>query len=206
MRWRRQSDHWLNAQGRLAEPMLRREGCAHYEPIEWDEAFDLIGRELRSLPSPDRAAFYTSGRASNEAAFLYQLFARRFGTNNLPDCSNMCHESSGTALVESLGIGKGTVTLEDFEQTDLILIVGQNPGTNHPRMLTSLEHAKEHGAAIIAINPLRGARLSPVHRPEPRGIRHARSTSPRACSARARRWPTSTFRCASTATSPCSRG
>jgi molybdopterin-dependent oxidoreductase alpha subunit len=149
-----QTDHWLNAQGRLAEPMLRREGCAHYEPIDWDQAFDLIGRELRSLPSPDHAAFYTSGRASNEAAFLYQLFARRFGTNNLPDCSNMCHESSGTALVESLGIGKGTVRLEDFEQTDLILIVGQNPGTNHPRMLTSLRHAKEHGAAIIAINPL----------------------------------------------------
>ncbi len=149
-----QSDHWLNAQGRLAEPMLRREGCGHYEPIGWDDAFALIGEELRALDSPDRAAFYTSGRASNEAAFLYQLFARQFGTNNLPDCSNMCHESSGTALVESLGIGKGTVTLEDFEQTDLILIVGQNPGTNHPRMLTSLEHAKKKGAAIIAINPL----------------------------------------------------
>ena len=149
-----QSDHWLNAQGRLAEPMLRREGCAHYEPISWDEAFDLIGRELRQLESPGGAAFYTSGRASNEAAFLYQLFARQFGTNNLPDCSNMCHESSGTALMESLGIGKGSVTLSDFEQTDLILIVGQNPGTNHPRMLTSLEHAKKHGAKIIAINPL----------------------------------------------------
>ncbi|MBA3317193.1 MAG: FdhF/YdeP family oxidoreductase [Gemmatimonadales bacterium] len=149
-----QSDHWLNAQGRLTEPMLRREGCAHYEPIDWDEAFDLVGRELRGLRSPDAAAFYTSGRASNEAAFLYQLFVRQFGTNNLPDCSNMCHESSGTALVESLGIGKGTVTLEDFEKTDLILIVGQNPGTNHPRMLTSLEHAKRRGAAIIAINPL----------------------------------------------------
>ena len=97
--------------------MLRREGCAHYEPIGWDEAFDLIGRELRALASPDGAAFYTSGRASNEAAFLYQLFARQFGTNNLPDCSNMCHESSGTALIESVGIGKGTVTLDDFEQT-----------------------------------------------------------------------------------------
>jgi molybdopterin-dependent oxidoreductase alpha subunit len=149
-----QPDHWLNAQGRLAEPMLRREGCEHYEPIGWDQAFDLIGHELRSLETPDGAAFYTSGRASNEAAFLYQLFARKFGTNNLPDCSNMCHESSGTALVESLGIGKGTVTLDDFEKTDLILIVGQNPGTNHPRMLTSLEHAKRRGAAIIAINPL----------------------------------------------------
>ncbi|HEY7635072.1 MAG TPA: FdhF/YdeP family oxidoreductase [Gemmatimonadales bacterium] len=149
-----QSDLWLNAQGRLAQPMLRREGCANYEPISWDAAFDLIGHQLRRLESPDRAVFYTSGRASNEAAFLYQLFARQFGTNNLPDCSNMCHESSGTALVESLGIGKGTVKLEDFEQADLILIVGQNPGTNHPRMLTSLEHAKRHGAKIIAINPL----------------------------------------------------
>jgi molybdopterin-dependent oxidoreductase alpha subunit len=149
-----QSDHWLNAQGRLSEPLLLREGCAHYEPISWDDAFDLIGQELRALPSPDHAAFYTSGRASNEAAFLYQLFVRQFGTNNLPDCSNMCHESSGTALTESYGIGKGTVTLEDFEHTDLILIVGQNPGTNHPRMLTTLQHAKQHGARIIAINPL----------------------------------------------------
>ncbi|HEU5154949.1 MAG TPA: FdhF/YdeP family oxidoreductase, partial [Gemmatimonadales bacterium] len=149
-----QSDAWLNRQGRLIEPLVRREGSQHYEPIEWDEAFDLIGRELSSLLSPDGAAFYTSGRCSNEAAFLYQLFAREFGTNNLPDCSNMCHESSGTALVESLGIGKGTVTLQDFEDTELILIVGQNPGSNHPRMLTSLEHAKKHGAKIIAINPL----------------------------------------------------
>ncbi len=149
-----QSDHWLNAQGRLAEPLLRREGCANYEPITWEAAFDLIGRELRALDSPNGAAFYTSGRASNEAAFLYQLFARQFGTNNLPDCSNMCHESSGTALMESVGIGKGSVTINDFEQTDCILIVGQNPGTNHPRMLTSLEHAKKHGARIIAINPL----------------------------------------------------
>jgi molybdopterin-dependent oxidoreductase alpha subunit len=149
-----QPDWWLNQQGRLTEPMVRREGAGHYEPIAWDDAFDLIGRELRGLESPDHAAFYTSGRATNEAAFLYQLFARRFGTNNLPDCSNMCHESSGTALVESLGIGKGTVTLEDFEQTELIVIIGHNPGTNHPRMLTSLEHAKKHGARIIAINPL----------------------------------------------------
>jgi molybdopterin-dependent oxidoreductase alpha subunit len=149
-----QSDWWLNHQGRLTQPMVRREGAAHYEPIAWDEAFELIADELKHLESPDHAAFYTSGRASNEAAFLYQLFARRFGTNNLPDCSNMCHESSGTALVESLGIGKGTVTLEDFEQTELIVIIGHNPGTNHPRMLTSLEHAKKHGAKIIAINPL----------------------------------------------------
>lgn len=149
-----QSDAWMEQQGRLAEPMVRREGSAHYEPIGWDEAFRLIAAELNTLRTPDGAAFYTSGRASNEAAFLYQLFVRDFGTNNLPDCSNMCHESSGTALTESLGVGKGTVTLEDFEQTDLILLVGQNPGTNHPRMLTSLEHAKRNGATIIAINPL----------------------------------------------------
>lgn len=149
-----QSDAWLDAQGRLVEPLYRREGAAHYEPISWEDAFRHIGGALRALPTPDHATFYTSGRASNEAAFLYQLFVRQFGTNNMPDCSNMCHESSGTALVESLGIGKGTVTLEDFEVTDLILVVGQNPGTNHPRMLTSLEHAKKRGARIIAINPL----------------------------------------------------
>ncbi len=149
-----QPDQWLNAQGRLATPMLKQEGYASYEPIGWGRAFEVIGQELRSLETPDGAAFYTSGRTSNEAAFLYQLFVRQFGTNNLPDCSNMCHESSGTALVESLGIGKGTVKLEDFEHADMILIVGQNPGTNHPRMLTSLEHAKKNGATIIAINPL----------------------------------------------------
>jgi molybdopterin-dependent oxidoreductase alpha subunit len=149
-----QSDAWLERQGRLAEPLIRRPGGAHYEPIAWEEAFRVIAGELNALRSPDGAAFYTSGRASNEAAFLYQLFARDFGTNNLPDCSNMCHESSGTALTESLGIGKGTVTLEDFERTDLIILIGQNPGTNHPRMLTSLEHAKRNGATIIAINPL----------------------------------------------------
>jgi molybdopterin-dependent oxidoreductase alpha subunit len=161
------SDQWLNDQGRLTEPMRRREGAAHYEPISWAEAYDLIGSELRALSSPDRAAFYTSGRASNEAAFLYQLFARQFGTNNLPDCSNMCHESSGTALVESLGIGKGTVTLDDFEQCDLIILSGQNPGTNHPRMLTSLEHAKKRGAKIIAINPLPETGLLRFNDPNP---------------------------------------
>lgn len=149
-----QSDAWLEARGRLAEPLVRWPGSTHYEPISWNEAFALIGRELNALRTPDGAAFYTSGRTSNEAAFLYQLFAREFGTNNLPDCSNMCHESSGVALSESLGIGKGTVTLADFEQADLILVVGQNPGTNHPRMLTALERAKRRGAQIVAINPL----------------------------------------------------
>ena len=149
-----QSDHWLNTQGRLTEPMVLRPGATHYEPMTWDDAFALVARELRALPTPDAAAFYTSGRTSNETAFLYQLFARQFGTNNLPDCSNMCHESSGAALSEAIGIGKGTVKLEDFEQAEAIFVVGQNPGTNHPRMLTTLEAAKARGAKIVSINPL----------------------------------------------------
>ncbi|MFO1447546.1 MAG: FdhF/YdeP family oxidoreductase [Opitutaceae bacterium] len=148
------SDYWLNAQGRITEPLVLRPGATHYEPIAWDEAFSLVAQALRSLPTPDAAAFYTSGRTSNEAAFLYQLFARQFGTNNLPDCSNMCHESSGAALSASIGIGKGTVTLDDFERADLILVIGQNPGTNHPRMLTTLTEAKRRGATVVSINPL----------------------------------------------------
>jgi molybdopterin-dependent oxidoreductase alpha subunit len=148
------SDHWLNAQGRLTEPMVLREGATHYEPITWADAFALLANELRALASPDEATFYTSGRTSNEAAFLYQLFVRRYGTNNLPDCSNMCHESSGYALRETLGVGKGTVTLHDFDQAEAIFIVGQNPGTNHPRMLSSLERAKQNGCKIVSINPL----------------------------------------------------
>ncbi len=149
-----QSDHWLNAAGRLTEPLVLRPGATHYAPIGWEEAFALVAAELRALPSPDAAAFYTSGRTSNEAAFLWQLFVRSFGTNNLPDCSNMCHESSGVALTESIGIGKGTVTLEDFARADLILVIGQNPGTNHPRMLAALADAKARGAKIVSINPL----------------------------------------------------
>jgi len=148
------SDYWLGQQGRLTEPMIRREGAAYYEPISWDAAFKEIGEELNALASPNEAAFYTSGRASNEAAFLYQLFVRQFGTNNLPDCSNMCHESSGAALNETIGIGKGCVTLEDFEKADAIFIIGQNPGTNHPRMLSSLSAAKANGCSIVSINPL----------------------------------------------------
>ncbi len=153
------SDFWMGQQGRLEQPMVLREGAECYEPITWDGAFRLIANELNAMESPDQAIFYTSGRTSNEGAFLYQLFARQFGTNNLPDCSNMCHESSGSALTEVIGIGKGTVTLEDFLHTDLILILGQNPGTNHPRMLTTLQNAKENGAKIIAINPLYEAGL-----------------------------------------------
>ncbi|HVU15421.1 MAG TPA: FdhF/YdeP family oxidoreductase [Candidatus Didemnitutus sp.] len=149
-----QSDHWLGHQGRLTEPMVLRPGASHYEPISWNDAFALIATELKALPSPNAASFYTSGRTSNEAAFLYQLFVRAFGTNNLPDCSNMCHESSGSALGPVLGIGKGCVTLADFEKADAIFVVGQNPGTNHPRMLTSLQAAKRRGCRIVSINPL----------------------------------------------------
>ncbi len=152
---RARSDLWLGQQGRLTEPVVKREGADHYEPISWDDAFALIGRELNALPTPDAASFYTSGRTSNEAAFLYQLFVRQFGTNNLPDCSNMCHESSGAALSEVIGIGKGCVKLSDFDDADAIFIVGQNPGTNHPRMLGTLQRAKElHGAKIVSINPM----------------------------------------------------
>ncbi|RYD60149.1 MAG: FdhF/YdeP family oxidoreductase, partial [Verrucomicrobiaceae bacterium] len=154
-----QSDAWHDLQGRLAEPMLLREDATHYEPVSWDEAFKLIAEELRGLDSPDEAIFYTSGRASNEAAFLYQLFVRAYGTNNLPDCSNMCHESSGLALRDAIGVGKGTVTMEDFLKADVILCVGQNPGTNHPRMLSTLEDAVEKGARLVAVNPLKEAGL-----------------------------------------------
>jgi molybdopterin-dependent oxidoreductase alpha subunit len=150
----RESDAWLNDLGRLVHPMVLRAGASHYEPISWDDAFALIGSELRALTSPDRAVFYTSGRTSNEAAFLFQLFVRAFGTNNLPDCSNMCHESSGAALKAAIGVGKGTVQLEDFEVADAIFVVGQNPGTNHPRMLTTLEAAAKRGATIVSVNPL----------------------------------------------------
>jgi molybdopterin-dependent oxidoreductase alpha subunit len=149
-----ESDFWLNASGRLVEPMILRPGATHYEPIAWDDAFALIARELHALPTPDAAAFYASGRTSNEAAFLWQLFGRMFGTNNLPDCSNLCHESSSVALGESIGIGKGTVTLEDFDMADAIFVIGQNPGTNHPRMLATLEAAKRRGATLVSINPL----------------------------------------------------
>ncbi len=149
-----QSDLWLNQQGRLTHPMVLREGAQHYETIQWPDAFALIAQTLNALASPDEAIFYTSGRTSNEAAFLYQLFVRQFGTNNLPDCSNMCHESSGTAMKEALGFGKGTVTLEDFDLCDAIFVIGQNPGTNHPRMLSTLLNAKRRGCKIVHINPL----------------------------------------------------
>jgi molybdopterin-dependent oxidoreductase alpha subunit len=153
------SDYWLGQQGRLTEPLMLRPGSRFYEPLNYEEAFKRIAYALKNLGSPNEAIFYTSGRTSNEAAFLYQLFARAFGTNNLPDCSNMCHESSGVGLGETLGVGKGSVTLEDIHQADTIIVMGQNPGTNHPRMLTALQKAKSNGARIIAINPLPEAGL-----------------------------------------------
>ncbi|HEY1469945.1 MAG TPA: FdhF/YdeP family oxidoreductase [Candidatus Acidoferrum sp.] len=161
------SDYWLNQQGRLTSPMVRHANATHYQPITWSEAFTMIADELNNLDSPNQACFYTSGKTTNEPAFLLQLFARQLGTNNLPDCSNMCHESSGVAMVETLGVGKGTATLEDMESTDLIFIFGNNPGTNHPRMLTSLQRAKDQGAKIIAVNPLPEVSLMRVTNPNP---------------------------------------
>ena len=149
-----QSDYWLGKQGRITHPMVLRRGATNYDAISWDDAFTMIASELNSLSHPDEAIFYTSGRTSNEAAFLYQLFVRQFGTNNLPDCSNMCHESSGSALGETIGVGKGTVTLEDFDHAQAIFVIGQNPGTNHPRMLTALQKAKQNGCKLVHINPL----------------------------------------------------
>ena len=164
---RAQSDHELEGHGRLTEPMYLARGATHYVPISWDDAFSLCATRLSEMPSVNRAAFYTSGRASNEAAFLFQLLARRLGTNNLPDCSNMCHESSGAALNETIGVGKGTVNLEDItDHADLIVIVGQNPGTNHPRMLSALEAAKRRGARIVSANPLPEAGLVRFKNPQ----------------------------------------
>ena len=156
---RERSGYWLGKQGRLTKPVYKAPGDDHYRPVGWDEAFRITATELRRSGDPQRAVFYTSGRTSNEAAFLYQLLVRRFGTNNLPDCSNMCHESSSAALGETVGLGKGSVSLDDVHAADLIFVVGQNPGTNHPRMLTALETAKDRGARIIAVNPLPEAGL-----------------------------------------------
>jgi molybdopterin-dependent oxidoreductase alpha subunit len=150
-----QSDRWLNRRGRLTHPMLLKKGGTHYEAVSWDQAFAKMAEHFHELASPDDAIFYTSGRTSNEAAFLYQLFVRKWGTNNLPDCSNLCHESSGNGLTEVIGIGKGTVQLSDFEVADCIFVIGQNPGTNHPRMLTTLQEAARRGAKIVVINPLK---------------------------------------------------
>ncbi|WP_236245351.1 FdhF/YdeP family oxidoreductase [Streptomyces sp. CC210A] len=165
------SGYWLGQQGRITQPAYLAEGADRYEPVTWDQAFRIIADELTALGSPDEALFYTSGRTSNEAAFLLQLFAREFGTNNLPDCSNMCHESSGSALTETLGVGKGSVSLDDLHRADLIIVAGQNPGTNHPRMLSALEKAKGAGARIISVNPLPEAGLERFKNPQtPQGM------------------------------------
>jgi molybdopterin-dependent oxidoreductase alpha subunit len=163
---RAHDDWWLGQQGRLTHPMVLEDGATHYRPISWDGALALVADELRSLDDPDEAVFYTSGRTSNEAAFLYQLLVRGLGTNNLPDCSNMCHESSGSALTETIGIGKGTVSIDDIHEADLLIVAGQNPGTNHPRMLGALEKAKQRGATIIAVNPLPEAGLMRFENPQ----------------------------------------
>jgi molybdopterin-dependent oxidoreductase alpha subunit len=163
---REQSDYWLEYQGRLTEPMSYNAETDRYTPISWDDAFALIGKHLRNLPSPDMAEFYTSGRASNEAAYLYQLFVRAYGTNNFPDCSNMCHEASGVAMAQSVGVGKGTVTFDDFEHADAIFVLGQNPGTNHPRMLEPLREAVKRGAQVVCINPLKERGLERFQHPQ----------------------------------------
>lgn len=161
-----QSDYWLEYQGRLTEPMRYDAQTDRYQPISWEAAFELIGQHLNALPSPDMAEFYTSGRASNEAAYLYQLFVRAYGTNNFPDCSNMCHEASGVALAQSVGVGKGTVTFDDFEHADAIFVWGQNPGTNHPRMLEPLREAVKRGAQVVCINPLKERGLERFQHPQ----------------------------------------
>jgi len=161
-----ESDYWLEEQGRLTEPMRYDSATDHYLPVSWDEAFALIGRELNSLADPNEAEFYTSGRTSNEAAFMYQLFARRFGTNNFPDCSNMCHEPTSVGLPESIGIGKGTVLLDDFAHAEAIFILGQNPGTNSPRMLTELHNASRRRVPIVVFNPLRERALERFAAPQ----------------------------------------
>ncbi|MET7028987.1 FdhF/YdeP family oxidoreductase [Sediminicola luteus] len=160
------SDYHIGKSGRLTEPMVLKPGRVHYEPISWDESFELIAKNLQDLDSPDEAIFYTSGRSSNEAAFLYGLFSRAYGTNNMPDCSNMCHESSGVALGETLGIGKGSVKLEDFYEAEIVMVIGQNPGTNHPRMLSALEKCKVNGGKVITINPLEEAGLKRFKNPQ----------------------------------------
>ena len=153
-------------QGRITHPMAYDSASDRYRPIDWDEAFACIGRHLNGLADPNAADFYTSGRTSNEAAFLYQLFAREFGTNNFPDCSNMCHEATSVGLPQSLGVGKGTCLLEDFDHADAIFIFGQNPGTNSPRMMTSLRDASRRGATIISFNPFRERALEKFQAPQ----------------------------------------
>ncbi len=160
------TDFEIGKSGRLSEPLYLPPNGTHYQPISWDEAFKKVADSLNKLENPDKAIFYTSGRTTNEAAFIYQLFIREFGTNNLPDCSNMCHEASGTALTQTLGLGKGSVTLDDLYKAELVMVVGQNPGTNHPRMLSALEKCKENGGQIMCVNPLPEAGLTTFVNPQ----------------------------------------
>jgi len=160
------TDYKIGKSGRITEPMVLYPDSIHYQPIKWEDAYTLIAKHLKNLNNPDEAIFYTSGRSSNEAAFLYGLFIRALGTNNMPDCSNMCHESSGVALSETLGIGKGSVKLEDFDKAEVVMVIGQNPGTNHPRMLSALQKCKENGGKVISINPLEEAGLIRFKNPQ----------------------------------------
>jgi formate dehydrogenase major subunit len=162
----RRSDYWLEEQGRITHPMVYDSATDHYVPIDWEKAFELVGRELRTLSNPSQAEFYTSGRSSNEAAFLYQLFAREFGANNFPDCSNFCHEPTSQGLPPAIGVGKGTCSLEDFNHADLIFVIGQNTGTNSPRMMTELHNAARRGARIVVLNPLRERALERFQAPQ----------------------------------------
>lgn len=161
-----QSDYWLEYQGRLTEPLRYNPATDHYEPVSWDQAFALIADKLKSLASPDEVEFYTSGRASNEASYLYQLFGRLYGTNNFPDCSNMCHEASGVGLIQSVGVGKGTVVLDDFDAAKAIFVFGQNPGTNHPRMMNALRKAARQGCQIVTFNNLKEVALERFASPQ----------------------------------------
>ena len=163
---REQTDYWLEFQGRLAQPMRYDAATDHYVPITWDQAFELVARHLKALESPDQAEFYTSGRTSNEAAFLYQLWVRAYGSNNFPDCSNMCHEASSVGLAQSVGVGKASITIEDFDKTDAVFIFGQNPGTNHPRMLETLKKVTQRGARVISFNPLKERGLERFQHPQ----------------------------------------
>lgn len=168
---RDKSEYWLGKQGRIVEPMYKAADSDHYVPVSWDEALDIAARHLRALESPDQAAFYTSGRIMNEPAYLYQLFARAFGTNNLPDCSNMCHEATGAGMTPAIGVGKSTISYDDFGKADLVIVLGQNPGTNHPRMLNALEDTKVNGGAMVAVNPLPEASLMRYKNPQrPNGL------------------------------------
>ena len=200
---REQSDYWLEYQGRLTQPMRYDAASDHYLPTSWDDAFALVASHLKRLPDPNQAEFYTSGRASNEAAYLYQLFVRAYGTNNFPDCSNMCHEASGVALGQSVGVGKGSVTFADFEHADAIFVLGQNPGTNHPRMLEPLREAVKRGAQVVAFNPLKERGLERFQHPQ-HALEMLTNGSAPLNTAFSRPWAATWLPCAASPSSSCS--